>query len=213
VGAQPADAGPPPSVQVHEQQGLEVFTEDVLVFRDNVLQNPDGTTTPDSEVYNIVGAPTGITWGQWTAATIHSGVAVVTAHSSTRSYVAVSMTHLIPNALYSLFYTTFGPDSVNQSCLGVERALPLHSINPRQQPDPASFVADPPGRASFLSSEPGSLLAPDQLAVQLIYHFDGHSYYPLPNEGEYDTAGPNCRSSFAADALRQTLILENGYGQ
>ena len=42
----------------------------------------------------------------------------------------------------------------------------------------------------------------------VIYHSDGQAYDPFPNRGEQVTAGPDCRSSFGADAMRQLLIIQ-----
>ena len=41
--------------------------------------------------------------------------------------------------------------------------------------------------------------------IDVIYHFDGHTYGAVPNAGE---SRPGCLSSFGIDALRQFLIVQ-----
>jgi len=45
------------------------------------------------------------------------------------------------------------------------------------------------------------------LEIVLIYHFDGHTYGPVPNSGE---ANNNCTSSYGIDAMRQMIIIQKG---
>jgi hypothetical protein len=42
--------------------------------------------------------------------------------SSVRTYVAVSLSGLVPHGVDSFFYITFGPDSSSTSCPDVERS-------------------------------------------------------------------------------------------
>jgi hypothetical protein len=45
------------------------------------------------------------------------------------------------------------------------------------------------------------------LEIVLIYHFDGHTYSPVPNSGE---ASNNCTSTYGIDAMRQMIIIQKG---
>jgi hypothetical protein len=47
-----------------------------------------------------------------------------------------------------------------------------------------------------------------EVFYSIIYHFDGATYDPLPNHGEYNTQGADCHSSFGEDAMRQLLIIQ-----
>jgi hypothetical protein len=85
----------------------------------------------------------------------------------------------------------------------------LHSINPHQQPDASSFVADAHGDAHFIGRVAGHLLDAQRVQYSVIYHFDGHTYGDLANDVEFLTQGTsNCRSSFGVDAMRQLLIIQ-----
>jgi hypothetical protein len=44
--------------------------------------------------------------------------------------------------------------------------------------------------------------------ITIVYHADRWTYHPLPNAGEYQTQGSNCRGSFGEDAFRHLLILQ-----
>ena len=120
----------------------------------------------------------------------------------------LELSGLVTNGVYSLFYVTVGPDSENPLCPGVERGLPLTSQDKDQTPDSSSFVADASGRAEFRGRVDGQLLDATQLAYFVIYHADGQTYGSLPNRGEYLTQGPNCRTSFGEDAMRQAVIYQ-----
>jgi hypothetical protein len=91
----------------------------------------------------------------------------------------------------------------------VERTLPLTASHPeRQLPDASSFVADANGTAEYHGQVDGDLLQALQVFYTVIYHFDGMTYHPLPNRGEYLTQGEGCRSSFGEDAMRQLIIFQ-----
>ena len=188
------------------QDYLETFKRDVYVIVGSTLRNPDDTTDDSRPLFNVAGVSLGVTWGDWKRA-----AATSTAHVTGRSTQAsIALTGLIPGGVYSVFYVTLEPDSDNPLCSHVERGLPLVSINPKQAPDAASFVAGADGTATFHARVPGDLLAPLQLIFEVIYHNDGHTYGKLPNHGEFDTQGPNCRSSYGDDAMRQLLIGQKG---
>jgi hypothetical protein len=94
-------------------------------------------------------------------------------------------------------------------CPGVDRALPLTAFKPDpQSPDLSSFVADSSGNAEYRGQVDGGLLAALQLIFEVIHYYDGHTYYLLPNHGEFLTQGSACHSSFGEDVMRQLLILQ-----
>jgi hypothetical protein len=125
-----------------------------------------------------------------------------------RTLAQIRLSGLRPNGVYSLFYLTFGPDSSNPGCPGVERALPLSSTDPQQRPDADSFIADAAGNARFTARVNDNLLDATVLDFELIYHADGNTFGAFPNRGEYASAGPDCRSSYGSDAMRQLLIIQ-----
>jgi hypothetical protein len=188
------------------QDYLQTFTRDVYVVIGSTLRNPSEETDDSKPLFNVAGVNLGVTWGDWKRA-----AATSTAHvAGPSTNVSIQLTGLIPGGVYSLFYVTLTPDSDNPLCLGVERALPLVSINPKQSPDAASFVAGADGTATFHGRADGDLLSPLELIFEVIYHSDGQTYGKLPNHGEFNTQGPNCRSSYGEDAMRQLLIVQKG---
>jgi hypothetical protein len=189
--------------------GLEIFARDVFAIVGVSLRNPDSTTAPDAPLFNDAGVNLGLTWGQWSAASAMSTVRVSGGASHPRTDVRIQLTGLIPNGVYSIFYINLSPDTNNPLCLGVERGLPLTAVKADQQlPDSSSFVADGSGAANFHSQVDANLLAPAQLIFEVIYHNNGQTYGSLPNVGEFQTQGPNCRSSYGEDAMRQLFILQ-----
>lgn len=182
----------------------EAFRRDVFVIVGSTLRNPDETTADDKPLFNVAGIGLPMTWGQWKAATATSLVTVK--GPWTRGEITLS--GLVPNGVYSVFYGTIGPDSENPLCPGVERSLAFTSTDHHQSPDAASFVAGADGTASFTGRVRGDLLAATQVFFSVIYHADGLTWGDLPNHGEYNTQGDNCRSSYGHDAMRQMLILQ-----
>ncbi len=63
-------------------------------------------------------------------------------------------------------------------------------------------------RETYTGQAKGNLLAASQVYITIVYHADRRTYHPLPNAGEYQTQGSNCRSSFGEDAFRHLLILQ-----
>ena len=205
-------ARPAPLLSVQKkpdrQDYLQTFTRDVYVIVGSTLRNPESVApTSDAQpLFNEAGVNLGVTWGDWKRA-----AATSTAHvTGPWTQVSIELTGLIPRGVYSLFYVNLDPDSENPLCPGVERALPLLSINPKQAPDASSFVAGADGTATFHARVAGDLLAPLQLIFEVIYHNDGHTYGALPNVGESLTQGPGCHSSYGQDAMRQLLIGQKG---
>jgi hypothetical protein len=198
--AGPASAAPP-----DQADAIETMSRDVYVVLGASLRNPDVTTAPDEPLYNQAGLQLPLTWGQWSAGTATSRAAAV----GPRTDVRLSLQHLVPNGVYSVFWATIGPDSEHPLCPGVERSLPLDAFKADPlAPDPNSFVADAAGGATFHGRVAGDLLAATQLSLSVVYHADGQTYYPLPNRGEFLTQGEGCRSSYGHDAMRQFLVLQ-----
>lgn len=187
----------------------EVYERDVYVIVGSTLRNPTESTPPDANLFNVAGVGLGLTWGQFGAATATATAKQIGGAANPQTDVRVELAGLVPGGLYSLFYLTLGPDSENPLCPGVERSLPLTAFHPSDaQPDAASFYADDRGAATFHARVPGALLAARQLAYTVVYHFDGRSYGDLPNAGEFQTQGANCRSSFGEDAMRQLFVFQ-----
>jgi hypothetical protein len=193
------------------QDGLQIFTRDVFWIQGVTLRNPTEGTPPDAPLFNVAGVALPVTWAQWQAATAESTVITTGGHAS-KTLALIRLSGLIPNGVYSMFYGTLEPDSENPGCPGVERTLPLTSIAPHvQRPDASSFVADASGNAFYVGRVDGDLLASYQVFFSVVYHFDGGTYDPYPNKGEFlthDRDDTPCRSSFGEDAMRQLLILQ-----
>jgi hypothetical protein len=188
--------------------GLVPFTGDVYTVdsEDNLIPVTITSTPLSAPLYNVAGDPLNLTWGQWSSATATSLAKTVTHKATESTAFRIKLAKLIPNGVYSLFYRTFGPDSSNPICPTTEPLVALTARHPqRQKPDPDSFVASSSGTATFHALVPGALLDAAQLQIDVIYHFDGHTYGPVPNAGE---ANNNCHSSFGIDAMRQFIIIQ-----
>ena len=184
----PASAAPAAGAQVERTQGTTVvLTRDVYVVEGTVLVNPSETTAPSEPLFNLAGTPLGVNWAEYSSAT--ASPKLVTFPDRTR--VIETLGHLVPHAVYSLFYLTFSPDSENPACPGVERLLPV-----------ADFIADSKGRASVRGVVPVRLLDAAEMQLVVVWHYDGHTYGDVPNRQEDITRGTDCRSSFGLDAGR-----------
>ena len=192
------------------EDAVATLAVDVYVVESGQLRNPVFETGNDEPLFNAAGTPLEITWGSFRAATATSRVHCPA--GGTRTDVRLRMGNLVPDGVYSVFYATFRPDSRNPLCPDAERLVALTSKDPAQAPDSASFIADSSGEADFQARLDGCLLDAGRLQLVLIYHFDGQTYGELPNRGEYVTQGPDCRSSFGVDAMRQTLIVQKTEG-
>jgi hypothetical protein len=187
---------------------VEVFERDVFEIVGSTLRNPTAATDPSAPLYSNSGVWLDRTWGQWSAAAAGS-VVKSTGGRMARTDVLLGFTGLVPNGVYSVFWGTLQPDSENPLCPGVERTLALAGTDPAQAPDASSFVAAGDGTAAFRGRLDGALLdSAAQVFFSLVYHFDGKTYGPLPNAGEFQTQGATCRSSFGEDAMRHLLILQ-----
>jgi hypothetical protein len=186
--------------------GQEIFGNDTFVLYGGILRYPDESTASNEQLYNVVGTSLGITWGEWQQAEAVSSRAQQVGN---RTDVRIELAGLIPGGVYSVFYTTFGPDSTSPACPDVERSLPLTAFGHEPPgPDASSFVAGFDGAAVYHGRVDGRFLDAQELVLSIIYHGDGQAYDPFPNRGEQLTAGPDCRSSFGADAMRQLLIVQ-----
>lgn len=187
---------------------VEVFEGDVFEIVGSTLRNPTAATDPSARLFSNSGVSLERTWGQWSAAAATS-VVRSTGGRTARTDVRLGFTGLVPNGVYSVFWGTLTPDSENPLCPGVERTLALPSADPAQAPDASSFIAASDGTAAFRGKLDGALLdSAAQVFFSLVYHFDGKTYGPLPNAGEFQTQGGTCRSSFGEDAMRHLLILQ-----
>lgn len=201
--AAPASAAPPDSADA-----VEVYERDVFEIVGSTLRNPTASTDPSAPLFNNAGVGLGRTWGQWSGASATS-IVRMSGGRTAKTDIRMTFAGLVPNGVYSVFWGTLQPDSENPLCPGVERTLALPSVEAGQVPDASSFVADASGLGSFRGQLNGSLLdSAGQVFFSLIYHFDGKTYGPLPNAGEYQTQGESCHSSFGEDAMRHLLILQ-----
>ena len=218
VLATPALSGVASAAAPDQADAVQVMGHDVYVVVGTALRSVatlGSTPAPDSVLSNVAGIrlPAGsddpLTWGEWSAATATSRVATMGGPDGPRTDVRLSMQSLIPGGVYSVFWFTVGPDSVQPLCPEVERRLPLDAFKPDPSaPDLNSFVAGAAGEAEFHGRVAGDLLGATQLYLNVVYHADGLTYYPFPNRGEYLTQGPDCRSSFGHDAIRHLLIYQ-----
>lgn len=194
--------------------GIIPFPDDVYTLNyQGALVPIDPTSTPASAaLYNLAGNALNLTWGQWSSATATSYASTVTWNATTYTDIAIGLSGLVPNGVYSVFYRTFVPDSNNAFCPNVEPSIALTAAFPRfQKPDPDSFIAGRSGKALFVASVAQNLLAAQGLTISVIYHFNGQTYGPVANAAE--AAGPVaatglCRSSYGIDAMRQMLIIQ-----
>ncbi len=191
------------------EDAVQIFNRDVYFVDGATLRNPTADTPPDAHLYSNVGALLPLTWGQWSAASAASTVNTLGGPAGPRTDVRLQLKGLVPGGVYSVFYGTFQPDSENPLCPGVERTLALTAFQPeRQAPDPSSFVADENGEGRYRGRIEGALLDAGQVFFSVVYHFDGMTYHPLPNRGEFLTQGEDCRTTYGLDAMRHLLVLQ-----
>jgi hypothetical protein len=198
---------------VDREDQVVKFAADVFVQgADSQLENPTPSTDPTAPLYNIAGTSLNRTWGQFRAASATSRMRQ-TSGPKAHTDVTIEMWGLIPRGVYSVFYVTFDPDTRNKLCPSAERGIALKDPTPRANaPDASSFIADATGRATFDGRASGRLLNATIVDLIVIYHFDGKTYGALANQGEWATQGPDCRSSYGADAMRQLVIVQKQPG-
>jgi len=187
------------------EDSVDVLAADVYVLVSGQLRNPVAATPSAARLFNVAGSDLGLTWGQFRAVRARSRVRC---KNNGRTDARIRLRGLVPDGVYSVFFGTFDPESRNPLCPNAERLLPLTSVDAEQEPDGASFVADEEGEAFVHGRVGGCLLEAGKLDFVVIYHFDGLTYGDLPNRGEFVTQGPDCRSSFGSDAMRQTVIVK-----
>lgn len=206
---------------VDHADSVATFTRDVFVAVGPTLRNPDpSTTAPTATLFNVAAvrleqSPNKpITWGQWSSATATSKATTMGAAGSRQTDFRLDFTGLVPNGNYSIFYGTLLPDSSQPLCPAVERTLPLDAVKPdRLARDPNSFVAGGKGNASYHGRVAGNLFHAQTVFLTVVFHaFAEPSAYPFPNVGEFQTQGPDCRSSFGEDSMRQLVIFQKGTG-
>jgi len=205
-GGQPTPPTPPPPAPADPADSIQVSGDDVFVIIGSTLRHPDDSTSPSAPLFNVAGVSMNVTWGAWAASATSAVRTTGGPHPATD--VEQRFANLIPGGTYSVFWGTLNPDSENPACPGVERTLPLTSVDASQQPDASSFVAGPDGSATFRGRVDKDLFEATQVYFTVIYHLDRQTWGSLPNHGEFNTQGPECRSSFGDDAMRQLLILQ-----
>jgi hypothetical protein len=206
AGASIGSITPTPDVAIVPFAG-DVFT---VGTNGSLITVDPRITSASAPLFNLEGEPLNLTWGQFSSASAKSVAWTDTWGRVTHTDFLIGMSGLIPRGVYSLFYRTLGPDSVNPACAAagnpdIESTVALPAAFPQfQKSDPDSFVANSSGRAFFAARVAGNLLAAQSVQVWVVYHFDGNTYGPVPNNAE---ANSNCqRSSYGIDAMRQFLI-------
>lgn len=199
-----------------QADAVQAFGRDVFFIQGSTLRNPDDATSPNVVLFNNAGVPLEVspgqplTWGRWASATAASKAKVTGGARNARTDVRMDLTGLVPGGRYSIFWGTLDPDSEQPLCPGVERTLPLDALKPASDaPDRNSFVVGADGKANYHGLANADLFKANQVFFTVVYHFLGNdSTYPFPDLGELRTQGPNCRSSFGEDAMRQLIILQ-----
>jgi hypothetical protein len=192
-----ASGAPKPAVAMLPYAG-DVFT---TAQNGSLIAVDPASTPPWAPLYSLEGNPLNLIWGQWMTTT----ATAVAQTERDDTNIEITMSGLIPNGVYSLFYRTFGPDSVNPICGAIDPVVALTARFPdRQLPDPYSVVADSSGAAFFHARVGGRLLDAQALLIDVIYHFDGNVYGAVPTLGESES----CRPTFGIDAMRQLVIFQ-----
>ncbi|HUJ28611.1 MAG TPA: hypothetical protein VLW85_21460 [Myxococcales bacterium] len=184
-----------PAAVVESSDASEIFSADVFVVTGtgDLIPADPRTTAPGTPLFNIAGEPLPATWGSWSAAT-----GTARAHCTRRqTHATIELAGLIPGGVYSVFSTTFSPDSANPVCPAIDRSVVAVE----------SFTAGRKGHARVHARSEGCLLDAQQVTYAVIYHFDGRTWGEVPNAGEAN----GCRSTFGDDAERQLLILQQGF--
>jgi hypothetical protein len=189
--------------------GVQIYERDVFVIVGSTLRNPTADTDPAAPLFTNSGVAMNLTWGEWSSATATSRATVIGSSSDPRTDIRLSLSGLVPNGLYSVYWGTLGPDSEQPLCPGVERTLPLDALgSTAKAPAPNAFVVDATGTFDFHGRVDGALLDATQVFVTVVYHLFGQTSYPFPNLGEYLTQGETCRSSFGEDSMRHLIVLQ-----
>jgi hypothetical protein len=207
-----------------KEDGVDGFRLDVFVVAGGHLENPigfctvepcgAGETVPSAPLFNLTGSSLDVTWGDFQTASARSRASCKDGTTTVR----VRLSNLRPNAVYSLFYRTFGPDSINPFCSNEERSIvvPEKCNGSGCVPIADSRIeTNDDGEASYVGEVEGCLLDATTLLFDVIYHLNGQTYGPLPNRLEFETQHPEgctdcppCHSSFGNDAMRQAVIIQ-----
>jgi hypothetical protein len=213
-----------------KEDAVDSFRLDVFVVAGGHLANPigfcavepcaPGETLPTEQLFNQIGIPLGLSWGDWQTASARSRVSC---KSDGNTDIRVRLSNLRPNAVYSLFYRTFGPDSINPLCITQERSLvvPERCNGAGCVPVLDSRIeTDADGEATYVGEVAGCLLDATTVLLDVIYHLNGTTYGQLPNQLEFQTQNPpgctdpsqsgcdSCFSSFGNDAMRHAVIIQ-----
>ena len=187
----------------HEDEVLPARV-DVFVLVGLMLENPigfcreepcgAGETSPAEPLFNMSRFPLGLTWGAFQSVSATSRVKCVADGSTV---IRLRLRGLIPDGMYSIFYRTFAPDSLNPFCRNEERSVLVPDARPPQTCPPAApdsqVIADAEGKASFRGRVPCQcLLDAGTVLIDVIYHFDGQTYGALPNRLEFESRIPPC---------------------
>lgn len=174
-----------------------------------------GETLPTEPLYTLTGSPLNLTWGEFQTASARS---MVSCKPDGNTSLRVRLSNLRPNAVYSLFYRTFTPDSANPYCMNGLRSVvvPERCTGAGCVPVEDSRIdTDADGEATYVGEVPGCLLDATTLLLDVIYHSNGTTYGPLPSQLAFQTqqpAGcrdcPSCDSSFGRDAHLQVVIIQ-----
>jgi hypothetical protein len=200
------------------EEDVDAVRVDVYVLVGSLLHNPagfctaepcaPGETSPDQPLFNLVGTPLGLTWGQFQAVDASSRVSC---RNDGTTVIRLRLIGLIPNGVYSIFYKTFGPDSSNLFCPNEERSRVVpnacHGPECTGLPPDSKVVADENGETSFVGSVDGCLLDATTTLLDVIYHLNGVTYGELPNQLESLTQLTSCLSS--GDCAAGDVCLDN----
>src|SRR5437764_9204762 len=97
---------------------------ETLLFRGDIfvndgsgtLINPTTATPNDAPLYNAAGAPLNLTWGRWQSANAFSVAVTTRGTGQPQTQVSIRLHGLVPSGVYSIYYATFGPDTINPAC-------------------------------------------------------------------------------------------------
>ena len=196
-----SDAASPPD----REDDVDAFRSDVYVLVGSNLENPigfctaepcaPGETSPNENLFNINANSLGLTWGEFQMAGADSRVSC---RKDGNTIIRINLTGLIPNSVYSVFYRTFAPDSINPFCPNEERSIVVPNLCKGSecqgvQPD-SRILSDDNGVATFVGRMDGCFLDADTALLDVIYHFNGNTYFELPNQLEFQTQLTPCQA-------------------
>jgi hypothetical protein len=211
-GSETGKVGAAASAMLDRQDSVAVNPEDVTYLTaDNTILHPDANTPDTAVLHNSGGGQLiGATWGQWRAATATSAMRC----SSGDTEAKLTFSALVPNAVYSIFYRTFGPDSFNAFCPNEERTVLLPPACKGGRCVPlldSKFTTDATGGATYAGIVEGKcLLDATQVFLEVDFHLDGMTWGQLPNRLEFQTQLQPC--AVDADCTGGDVCLATGLG-